>query len=102
MCRRLPRSTAITCCTGWPRSRKCRRTPPRSPGGAAIVKRALPYLVAERDGRLIGYCYAGPFRPRVAYRFTVEDSVYVEAGEIGRGLGRALLEQVIARCGELG
>jgi L-amino acid N-acyltransferase YncA len=67
-----------------------------------IVKRGLPYLVAERDGRVIGYCYAGPFRPRVAYRFTVEDSVYVEAGEIGRGLGRALLEQVIARCGELG
>jgi L-amino acid N-acyltransferase YncA len=67
-----------------------------------IVKRGLPYLVAERDKRLIGYCYAGPFRPRVAYRFTVEDSVYVEAGEIGRGLGRALLEQVIARCSELG
>ena len=67
-----------------------------------IVKRGLPYLVAERDGHLIGYCYAGPFRPRVAYRFTVEDSVYVEAGEIGRGLGRALLEQVIARCSELG
>src|SRR5260370_37009173 len=67
-----------------------------------IVKRGLPYLVAERAGRGIGYCYAGPFRPRVAYRFTVEDSVYVEAGEIGRGLGRALLEKVIARCSELG
>jgi L-amino acid N-acyltransferase YncA len=67
-----------------------------------IVKRGLPYLVAEREGRMIGYCYAGPFRPRVAYRFTVEDSVYVEAGEIGRGIGRALLEQVIARCSELG
>jgi L-amino acid N-acyltransferase YncA len=67
-----------------------------------IIKRGLPYLVAERAGRVIGYCYAGPFRPRVAYRFTVEDSVYVEAGEIGRGLGRALLEQVIARCSELG
>jgi L-amino acid N-acyltransferase YncA len=67
-----------------------------------IVKRGLPYLVAERAGRVIGYCYAGPFRPRVAYRFTVEDSVYVAAGEIGRGLGRALLEQVIARCSELG
>jgi L-amino acid N-acyltransferase YncA len=67
-----------------------------------IVKRGLPYLVAERDKRLIGYCYAGPFRPRAAYRFTVEDSVYIEAGEIGRGLGRALLEQVIVRCSELG
>src|SRR2546423_2300007 len=67
-----------------------------------IVGRGLPYLVAERAGRVVGYCYAGLFRPRVAYRFTVEDSVYVEADEIGRGLGRALLEQVIARCGELG
>jgi phosphinothricin acetyltransferase len=67
-----------------------------------IVGRGLPYLVAERAGRVIGYCYAGLFRPRVAYRFTVEDSVYVEADEIGRGLGRALLEQVISRCGELG
>src|SRR5437763_9006293 len=67
-----------------------------------IVGRGLPYLVAERAGRVIGYCYAGLFRPRVAYRFTVEDSVYVAADEIGRGLGRALLEQVIARCSELG
>jgi phosphinothricin acetyltransferase len=67
-----------------------------------IVERGLPYLVAERERRVVGYCYAGPFRPRIAYRFTVEDSVYVEAGEIGRGLGRALLEQVIARCSELG
>ena len=67
-----------------------------------IVARGLPYLVAERAGRVIGYCYAGPFRPRVGYRFTVEDSVYVEADEIGRGLGRALLEQVISRCSELG
>jgi phosphinothricin acetyltransferase len=67
-----------------------------------IVGRGLPYLVAERAGRVIGYCYAGLFRPRVAYRFTVEDSVYVEADEIGRGRGRALLEQVISRCGELG
>src|SRR5260370_41218484 len=53
-----------------------------------IVKRGLPYLVAERDKRLIGYCYAGPFRPRVAYRFTFDGSVYVDAGEIGRGIGR--------------
>ena len=67
-----------------------------------IVGRGLPYLVAERAGRVVGYCYAGLFRPRVAYRFTVEDSVYVEADEIGRGLGRALLEQVISRCSELG
>jgi phosphinothricin acetyltransferase len=67
-----------------------------------IVKRGLPYLVAERDGRVIGYCYAGPFRPRTGYRFTLEDSVYIDAGEVGRGIGRTLLERVIARCTELG
>jgi L-amino acid N-acyltransferase YncA len=67
-----------------------------------ILARGLPYLVAERTGRVVGYCYAGSFRPRVGYRFTVEDSVYVEADEIGRGLGRGLLGQVIARCSELG
>src|SRR3954453_10639332 len=49
-----------------------------------IVTRGLPYLVAERAGRVIGYCYAGPFRTRAAYRFTVEDSVYIDAGEVGR------------------
>ena len=67
-----------------------------------IVERDLPYLVAERSGRVVGYCYAGPFRPRIGYRFTLEDSVYVDAGEIGRGIGRRLLEQVIARCTALG
>src|SRR5260370_2020431 len=61
-----------------------------------IVRRGLPYLVAERAERVIGYCYAGPFRPRVAYRFTVEDSVYFEAGEIGRRLRPALLPPAIA------
>src|SRR5437868_4192165 len=67
-----------------------------------IVARGLPYLVAERAGRVIGYCYAGPFRTRSAYRFTVEDSVYIDAGEVGRGIGRALVKQVIERCTELG
>jgi L-amino acid N-acyltransferase YncA len=41
-----------------------------------IVARGLPYLVAERGGRVVGYCYAGPFRPRTGYRFTLEDSIY--------------------------
>ncbi|HEX3536007.1 MAG TPA: GNAT family N-acetyltransferase [Stellaceae bacterium] len=68
----------------------------------AIIERGLPYLVAERSGRVVGYCYAGPFRPRIGYRFTLEDSVYVDANEVGRGIGRRLLEQVIARCTELG
>lgn len=67
-----------------------------------IVGRGLPYLVAERAGRVVGYCYAGPFRPRTGYRFTLEDSIYVDPAEIGRGIGRALLTPVIARCEALG
>lgn len=65
---------------------------------AAVVGAALPYLAAELDGRLIGYAYATPYRPRAAYRFTVEDSVYVADGLGGRGAGTALLTELIARC----
>jgi L-amino acid N-acyltransferase YncA len=67
-----------------------------------IVARGLPYLVAERNGRVIGYCYAGPFRPRSGYRFTLEDSIYVDPAETGRGIGRALLSPVLAGCTTLG
>jgi L-amino acid N-acyltransferase YncA len=69
---------------------------------AEIVSRGLPYLIAERDRKVIGYCYAGLFRPRSAYRFTLEDSIYVDAAEIGRGIGRALLEPLLLRSTELG
>ena len=74
---------------------------------AEIVAQGLPYLVAERahgtgGARVVGYCYAGLFRPRSGYRFTLEDSIYVEAGETGRGVGRSLLEPLLARCTELG
>lgn len=68
----------------------------------AVVARGLPHLVAEADGRVLGYAYAGPFRPRAAYRYTVEDSVYVAADAQGRGVGRALLAELIARCEALG
>ena len=67
-----------------------------------ILARGLPYLVAERSGRVIGYCYAGPYRTRSAYRFTVEDSIYVDEAEVGRGLGRTLLATLLDRCAELG
>lgn len=67
-----------------------------------ILARGLPYLVAERDGAVRGYAYAGPYRTRPAYRYTVEDSVYVAADAAGQGIGRALLAEVIARCAALG
>jgi L-amino acid N-acyltransferase YncA len=69
---------------------------------AAIVDAGLPYLVAQVDGAVAGYAYAGPYRPRPAYRFTVEDSVYLAAGMQGRGLGRALLAALIEACREAG
>jgi L-amino acid N-acyltransferase YncA len=67
-----------------------------------IVARGLPYLVAEMDGKVLGYCYAGPFRPRVAYRYTLEDSIYIDPAAVGRGIGRVLLTAVLARSEELG
>ena len=67
-----------------------------------ILAHGLPYLVAERSGRVLGYCYAGPYRTRSAYRFTVEDSIYIDQTEAGRGLGRALLAALLDRCTELG
>jgi L-amino acid N-acyltransferase YncA len=67
-----------------------------------ILALKLPYLVAERSGRVIGYSYASRYRARSAYRFTLEDSIYVDAAEIGRGVGRVLLSTLIERCCELG
>jgi len=69
---------------------------------AAVRALSLPWLVAEVDGRVAGYAYAGPFRTRAAYRYTVEDSVYVAPEAQGRGLGRALLGAVIADCEAMG
>lgn len=69
---------------------------------SVILAQGLPYLVAERDGCVIGYCYASMFRPRSGYRFTLEDSIYVDAAEVGRGVGRALMEPLLARCAALG
>jgi L-amino acid N-acyltransferase YncA len=62
----------------------------------------FPYLVAESSGTVVGYAYAGPFRPRPAYRFVVENSVYVAPDAKGRGIGRLLLEQLIAEAEKLG
>ena len=60
-----------------------------------IVARGLPFLVAEADGRLLGYAYAAPYRPRSAYRFSVEDSIYLDPAAMRRGIGRALLTRLI-------
>jgi phosphinothricin acetyltransferase len=68
----------------------------------AIVERGLPYLVAEDAGQVLGFAYAGPFRPRAAYRYTVEDSVYVAPGATGRGVGKAVLSGVIEACEAFG
>ncbi|THD81638.1 MAG: N-acetyltransferase family protein [Phenylobacterium sp.] len=68
----------------------------------AIANHGLPYLVAEADGRVLGFAYAGPFRPRAAYRYTLEDSVYVAPEAKGQGVGKALLAAVIAACEALG
>ena len=65
---------------------------------ADVLAKGLPWLVAEVDGAVAGYAYAGPFRPRPAYRFTVEDSVYLAPQATGRGLGRLLLAELLARC----
>lgn len=65
---------------------------------ADIRGHGLPYVVAEHRGTVVGYAYATLYRPRPAYRFTVEDSVYVHEGMAGLGIGQALLDLVIQRC----
>jgi L-amino acid N-acyltransferase YncA len=68
---------------------------------AALVERGLPFLVAEAPRGILGFASAAPFRPRSAYRFTVEDSVYVHPDAVGLGIGRLLLSDLIARCAAL-
>ncbi len=64
--------------------------------------RGLPYLVIELDGAVRGYAYAGPYRGRPAYRYALENTVYIEPGFGRRGAGGALLSELIARCEGLG
>ena len=62
----------------------------------AVTEAGNPYLVAEFEGRIVGYAYASAYRARPGYRFTVENSVYVSPDAQGRGVGRTLLAEVIA------
>jgi len=68
----------------------------------AIEEHGLPYLVAARGDRILGYAYAAPYRPRLAYRYTVEDSIYIDPAETGRGLGKLLLPALVQACEKAG
>ena len=67
-----------------------------------LTGRNLPFLVAEAGGSVCGFAYAGPWRPKPAYRHTVEDTVYLSPGCTGRGIGSALLGGLLAGCAEAG
>jgi phosphinothricin acetyltransferase len=63
-----------------------------------VTGQDLPWLVALYRGIIVGYCYASPYRPRPAYRYTLEESIYVDASMTGRGIGSSLLSRLIAVC----
>ncbi len=68
----------------------------------AILAGGYPYLVAEQDGAILGYAYAGAYRPRPAYRSTVENSIYIAPQAQGLGLGRLLLDALMRDCAARG
>lgn len=67
-----------------------------------VLARDLPFLVAEREGRVVGFCYAAPYRLRSAYRYSLEDSIYVATGCARLGIGLALITRLIEACTALG
>ena len=69
---------------------------------ATLVDGGFPYLVAQTGHGIVGYAYAGPFRPRPAYRFMVEDSIYIDPDAKGRGLGTLLLSRLVDATAVLG
>ena len=64
----------------------------------AVRDLGLPYLVAELEGYIVGFCYASQFRAREGYRYTVEDSIHVRPDCVGHGVGKMLLSRLIAEC----
>jgi phosphinothricin acetyltransferase len=67
-----------------------------------VTARGLPYVAAEETGEVLGFGYCTPYRTRSAYRFSLEDSVYVKQGHLGKGIGKALLSALIPPCEALG
>jgi phosphinothricin acetyltransferase len=67
-----------------------------------VLSKGLPWLVAEQDGEVLGYAYANHFRPRKAYRFCLEDSIYLADAARGKGLGKLLLAELMAQSEALG
>ena len=65
---------------------------------ADVLSKGLPYLVAEHEGNILGFAYGNWFKPRPAYRYSVEDSVYLTPGLDRKGLGRAMLAELLAHC----
>jgi L-amino acid N-acyltransferase YncA len=63
-----------------------------------IIEAGYPYLVAQAEGAVLGYAYAGPYRARPGYRWSVENSVYVAVEALRRGIGRALLDALVAEA----
>ncbi len=69
---------------------------------ANLLQKRFPYLVAEHKGEILGYAYAGPYRPRTAYRNTAENSIYLHPNATGQGIGRLLLSELLKACEALG
>ncbi len=69
---------------------------------AAVQAKGHPLLIGELDGKVIGYAYASTYRPRAAYRFTCEDSIYLDKDAVGQGFGGQMLERLIAESSRAG
>jgi phosphinothricin acetyltransferase len=67
-----------------------------------VLSKDLPWLVAERGAQILGFAYANHFRPRRAYQYCVEDSIYLREDALGQGIGRTLLAELVTQCETLG
>lgn len=69
---------------------------------AGLMRLGHPVIIAEREGKVLGYAYASFYRPRAAYRFTCEDSIYLDPTQTGKGLGKALLTELLLQSRAFG